>query len=266
MSRSVVAMFLWAALAPAAKLDTAFEGAPVRHQMQQAFAGMIRAAIADPKGEYAGFLAKTGFVVAQERGQPRLMVVENPDAPFLRRMAALYDDPQAAEKMLRLLREQEPERTSKLASYTIQRVLERLERDRQDHKLSESARRAIARAVIEEMVATASIDSANKITGTVQSRVAERRVTRWNLLGYGFSLIEHESPGPAEWQALRRDSRLFCVRFSPRGFIVYRAENRQRQLRSYSTDDWRRETQTLLAEFTARHNSAGKSWMGMTNE
>ncbi len=245
-------------------IETVFESAPLRQRMQEALSEMIHSAVPDPKGEHAAFLAKTGFVILLEPGGPRLGVVQNPHSPFLHRLADLHADPDAAQKLLRLCREEEPERTRKLASYTIQRVLERLERDRQEQKLAEAARRAIARAVIEELVATASIDSGSRIEETIQAHLAERGVRDQDLLGYGFSLIENESPGPNEWDALQQDARLFLVRFSPQGFTIYQVKNRRREARSYSTASWRRETADLLAEFTARRQSAGKLWMGIS--
>lgn len=256
---------------PVAALDSTrtepqsvFERAQMRQQVQAAFARMIGSAIPDPKKEFAGFLAKTGFVVLREQGQPWLRMVENPHLAFLRRLAALHSDPEAPQKLLRLCREEEPERTRKLGSYTVQRVLERLERDGQQPSLGEAARRAIARAVVEELVATASIDAPNQIDETIQAYLAQRGMRGEDLLGYGFSLVESETPGANEWDALRRDARLFCVRFSPRGFTVYRAVRERKDVRSYTTRRWRGEAASLLAEFTSRHNSAGKAWMGIS--
>ncbi len=245
-------------------LESAFERTEIRRQMQEAFARQIRSAVPDPKGEYAGFLPKTGFVVLRAQNQLQLRAVENPDAPFLHRLAALHDDPEAPQKLLRLCREEEPERTQKLASYTVQRVLERLEHDQQEPKLRDSALLSIARAVIQELVATASIDPGNRISESLRAYLAGRGVRDENLLGYGFSLVEFESPGPSEWEALRVDPQLFCVRFSAQGFTVYRASGQQQHVRSYSTRQWRRETAGLLAGFNTHHKSAGKLWMGIS--
>jgi len=245
-------------------LGSAFERTQIRRQMQEAFARQIRSAVPDPKGEYAGFLPKTAFVVLRAQNQLQLRAVENPDAPFLHRLAALHDDPDAPQKLLRLCREEEPERTHKLASYTVQRVLERLERDQQEQKLRDSAPLSIARAVIQELVATASIDPSNRIEETIRAYLARRSVPDEDLLGYGFSLVEFESPGPSEWEALGLDPRLFCVRFSTQGFTVYRASGQQQHVRSYSTRQWRRETAGLLAGFNTHHKSTGKPWMGIS--
>ena len=135
---------------------------------------------------------------------------------------------------MRLCGGRQAARTGALASYTVKRVLERLERDQSERTLSPEARSKIARATVEELVAVGAIDSANRILDTLREEVA--RLRNKDVLGYGFLLVERDEPGANEWRALRDDPRLFCVRFSTRGFAVFQAG--ADRARFYSPAGW----------------------------
>ena len=251
----------WAVASPIG-LDRLFADAQVPQQLERAFASMLAAAIPDPKGEFVAFLAKTGFVIVRERGRPHLRMVENPDVPFLRRLTEFYDEPDSATRVLRLCRREEPERARQLGSYTVRRALETLERDQQEPALTEEGRRAIARAIIEELVATASIDPSNRIQATITDYLRAQGIPDRDVLAQGFALIEYDLPSRSEWKALARDGRLFCVRFSSQGFTVYYVAQGWEESRAYRTGSWARVVERSLA--SVARQSDPKPWVGFS--
>ena len=244
-------------------LDTCLASAEVRRQFEDAAVHCVRAALPDPKGEFAGFLPKTAFVLRWEDESARLVVLDKPNLAFLSRLVSLYNDPDVAEKLLKLCRQEEPERVRKLASYTVQRVLDRLEADNQDRRLSPEARRAMSRAVIEELAANSSIDSENQIRDVIADYLARSAAARQDVLAYGFSLVEYDEPTEKEWRAMQDDARLFCVRFFGRGFTVYRMRAEQRSAQAYTNAGWRERIEGALADWQVRRGTSGKPWMGI---
>jgi len=244
-------------------LDTCLASAEVRRQFEDAAVHCVRAALPDPKGEFAGFLPKTAFVLRWEDESVRLVVLDKPNLAFLSRLVSLYNDPDVAEKLLKLCRQEEPERVRKLASYTVQRVLDRLEADNQDRRLSPEARRAMSRAVIEELAANSSIDSENQIRDVIADYLARSAAARQDVLAYGFSLVEYDEPTEKEWRAMQDDARLFCVRFFGRGFTVYRMRAEQRSAQAYTNAGWRERIEGALADWQVRRGTSGKPWMGI---
>lgn len=244
-------------------LDTCLASAEVRRQFEDAAVHCVRAALPDPKGQFAGFLPKTAFVLRWEDESARLVVLDKPNLAFLSRLVSLYNDPDVAEKLLKLCRQEEPERVRKLASYTVQRVLDRLEADNQDRRLSPEARRAMSRAVIEELAANSSIDSENQIRDVIADYLARSAAARQDVLAYGFSLVEYDEPTEKEWRAMQDDARLFCVRFFGRGFTVYRMRAEQRSAQAYTNAGWRERIEGALADWQVRRGTSGKPWMGI---
>ena len=244
-------------------LDTCFASAEVRRQFEDAAVHCVQAALPDPKGEFAAFLPKTAFVLRWEDESARLVVLDNPNLAFLSKLVPLYNDPDVAEKLLKLCRREEPERVRKLASYTVQRVLDRLEADNQDRRLSPEARRAMSRAVIEELAANTSIDSENQIRDVIADYLARSAAARQDVLAYGFSLVEYDEPTEKEWRAMQDDARLFCVRFFGRGFTVYRMRGEQRSAQAYTNAGWRERIEGALADWQVRRGTSGKPWMGI---
>jgi len=247
-------------------LDTCFASAEVRRQFEDAAVHYVQAALPDPKGEFAAFLPKTAFVLRWEDESARLVVLDNPNLAFLSKLVSLYNDPDVAEKLLKLCRREEPERLRKLASYTVQRVLDRLEADNQGRRLSPEARRAMSRAVIEELAANNSIDSENQIRDVIADYLARSATTRQDVLAYGFSLVEYDEPTEKEWRAMQDDASLFCVRFFGRGFTVYRMRGEQRSAQDYTNAGWRERIEGALAGWQARRGTTGKLWMGIGAE
>lgn len=244
-------------------LDTCLASAEVRRQFEDAAVHCVRAALPDPKGQFAGFLPKTAFVLRWEDESARLVVLDKPNLAFLSRLVSLYNDPDVAEKLLKLCRQEEPERVRKLASYTVQRVLDRLEADNQDRRLSPEARRAMSRAVIEELAANSSIDSENQIRDVIADYLARSAAARQDVLAYGFSLVEYDEPTEKEWRAMQDDARLFCVRLFGRGFTVYRMRAEQRSAQAYTNAGWRERIEGALADWQVRRGTSGKPWMGI---
>jgi hypothetical protein len=247
-------------------LDTCFASAEVRRQFEDAAAHCVQAALPDPKGEFVAFLPKTAFLLRSEDKSARLVVLDNPNLAFLSKLVSLYNDPDVAEKLLKLCRREEPERLRKLASYTVQRVLDRLGADNQDRRLSPEARRAMSRAVIEELAANTSIDSENQIRDVVADYLTRSATARQDVLAYGFSLVEYDEPTEKEWLAMQDDARLFCVRFFGRGFTVYRMRGEQRSAQDYTNAGWRERIEGALAAWQARQGTSGKQWMGIGAE
>jgi len=247
-------------------LDTCFASAEVRRQFEDAAVHCVQAALPDPKGEFAAFLPKTGFLLRWQGESARLVVLDNPNLAFLSKLVSLYNDPDVAEKLLKLCRQEEAERVRKLASYTVQRVFERLEADNLNHGLSAEARRAMSRAVIEELAANTSIDSENQIRDVIADHLARSEAARQDLPAYGFSLVEYNEPTEREWRAMQDDARLFCVRFFGRGFAIYRMRGEQRSAQFHTNAGWRRRIAGALAGWQARHGTSGKPWMGIGTE
>jgi hypothetical protein len=260
--------WLWSSPARPAPsdLDTCFASPDVRRQFEDAAAHCVQAALPDPKGEFAAFLPKTAFLLRSEDKSARLVVLDNPNLAFLSKLVSSYNDPEVAEKLLKLCRQEEPERLRKLASYTVQRVLDRLGADNQDRRLSPEARRAMSRAVIEELAANTSIDSENQIRDVVADYLARSATTRQDVLAYGFSLVEYDEPTEKEWRAMQDDARPFCVRFFGRGFTIYRMRGEQRSAQDYTNAGWRERIEGALAGWQGRHGTSGKPWMGIGTE
>jgi hypothetical protein len=247
-------------------LDTCFASAEVRRQFQDVAVHCVQAALVDPKGEFAAFLPKTAFVLHWEDESARLVVLDNPNLAFLSKLVSSYNDPDVAEKLFKLCRQEEPERVRKLASYTVQRVLQRLEADDLRRGLSAEARRAMSRAVIEELTANSSIDSENQIRDVIADYLARSVPPRQDVLAYGFSLVEYDEPTEQEWRAVQDDARLFCVRFFTRGFTIYRMRDEQRSAQFHTNAGWRRRIEGARADWQARHGARGKPWMGIGAE
>jgi len=247
-------------------LNTCFASAEVRRQFEDAAVHCVQAALPDPKGEFAAFLPKTAFVLRWENEAARLVVLDNPNLAFLSKLVSLYNDPDVAEKLLKLCRQEEPERVRKLASYTVQRVLERLEADDLRRGLSAEARRAMSRAVIEELAANSSIDSENQIRDVIVDYLARSVAPRQDVLAYGFSLVEYDEPMEKEWRAMQDDERLFCVRFFGRGFTVYRMRGEQRSAQDHTNAGWRERIEGARADWQVRRGTSGKQWMGIGTE
>ena len=247
-------------------LDTCFASGEVRRQFEDAAVHCVQAALPDPKGEFGAFLPKTAFVLRGEDEPARLVVLDNPNLAFLSKLVSLYSDPDVAEKLLKLCRQEEAERVRKLTSYTVQRVFERLEADNVNHGLPAEARRAMSRAVIEELAANSSIDSENQIRDVIADYLARSVPPRQDVLAYGFSLVEYDEPTEKEWRAMQDDARLFCVRFLTRGFTVYRMRGEQRSSQFLTNAGWRERIESALADWQARHGTSGKQWMGIGAE
>ncbi len=226
---------------------------------------MFEQALPDPKGEFAGFLPKTGFVLERRARSYRLVILENPNIAFLRQAVALHPQEDPAQNLVRLCRQQEPERWARLASYTVQRVIERLEVDDQAHKLSSGARRAMARAVIEELVANISIDFDNLIQETISGYLSSAAAVPSDILGYGFSLVEYDEPNTREWEAMSADPRLFCVRFRSDGFTVFRIKDKQQTSQTYTSRAWKSGVTKAMEKWyrQAGQGANKRLWMGI---
>lgn len=244
-------------------LDACFASAEVRRQFEDAAIHCVRAALPDPKGEFAAFLPKTALVLRWEDESARLVVLDNPNLAFLSKLVSLYSDPDVVEKLLKLCRQEEPERVRKLASYTVQRVFERLEADDLKRGLSAEARRAMSRAVIEELAANSSIDLENRIRDVIADHLGRSGTARQDVLAYGLSLVEYDEPTEKDWRAMQDDTRLFCVRFFTRGFAIYRMRGEQRSAQAYTNAGWQKRIEGALADWQARRGTSGKPWMGI---
>lgn len=258
---------LWGSTSQPARpdLDTCLASPQVRRQFQTAVLASINSAMPDPKREFAGLLPKTGFILRWQNGRARLEVLENPNVDFMNKLVLQHDRDDVAEGLLRVCG-QEPQRTRKLASYTAERVLERLEADNRTHQLSAESRRAISRALIQELVANSSIDAGNQIRDTIAEYLARSADTQQNVLAYGFSLVEYDEPNQHEWQAMLADTRLVCFRAFRQGFTVYRVRDQQRFSRFYTVAGWPEKIGDALNLWESRHNTAGRAWMGIGEE
>ncbi len=244
-------------------LDACLARPEVIRQLENAVLRNVQEALPDPKREFAGFLPKTGFVLWWKHGRARIEVVENPNTPLLRKLTALHSRDDVAESLLHLCRREEPEQIDKVASYTVKRVLERLEADDETHKLAVGSRRAMSRAIIEELVANTSIDANDQIRDAISGHLARSGDSQQNVLAYGFSIVEYDEPNEQQWQALLADPRLVGFRVFRQGFAVYRIQEQRRLSRFYTAARWPEKIAGALKRWETEHDVAGRPWMGV---